>query len=100
MENIINVDTATLVFVGIAISLAITFIKSLIKKAGYDTNTSGSMFIVVAVSLLGAGVYTALVHFGFLEAFIKLITIAGAFYAYIIKNVKDTSKNDGEISEV
>jgi len=97
MENIITMDTATLVFVGIAISLVITFIKSLIKKAGYSTNTSASMFIVLAVSLVGAGVYTALVHFGFLEAFIKLITIAGAFYAYITKNVKDASADGSEI---
>lgn len=91
MENILNLDTATLVFAGIVISLVITLIKSLIKRLGYATNTAGSMLVVVGISLIGAGIYTALTHFGYMEAVIKLMVIAGAFYAYIIKNVKDAA---------
>lgn len=79
-------NATTLVFAGILISLLITIIKSKVK-----TGTTGSMLIVVGISLIGSAAYTALTHFGYWDAFLKIITIAGAFYAYIIKNVKDAA---------
>jgi len=79
-------DIATLIFIGVIVSLLITFLKKFVFK---NAGVTGSMLIVVLVSLMGAGIYTTLIHFGYWDAFLRIIAIAGAFYAYIIKNIKD-----------
>jgi hypothetical membrane protein len=81
----------TLLFVGVLVSLLITFIKTKLWKTA---NVTGSILIVAAISLIGAGIYTALIHYGYWDAFWKIIVTAGAFYAYVTKNVKDLSASD------
>lgn len=77
-----------LFFGGILVSLLVTFIKSKVKTGAF-----GSMLIVAGISMAGSLAYTALVHFGYWEAFLKIVITAGAFYAYITKNVKDVVDN-------
>jgi len=77
-----------LVFGGIAVSLLIEFVKNKLKLSAF-----GIMATVVVLSLLGGLAYQALLAFGYWEAFIGVVASAGAFYAFIIKNVKDLSSS-------
>lgn len=84
--------TSGVVFLGIIVSLIITVIKN-----KYKIGTSGSMALVVVMALVSSVGYVAISHFGYWEIFWKIITIAGAFYAYVIKNIKDAKPNNSEV---
>jgi hypothetical protein len=93
--------TAGLVFMGVLVSLLVTAIKTVFKKDGKDPiGTTGSLLIVATISLIGAATYVTLTHFGYWSAFWKIITIAGAFYAYILKNIIDAGKKEDAASEI
>lgn len=72
-----------LLFGGVVVSLIVEMIKT--KLGG---STSATMAVVVILSLLGGVIYTALTYFQLWEAFLGIIISAGAFYAFIIKNIK------------
>lgn len=72
-----------LVFGGVVVSLIIEAIKS-----HFGGSTTATMTAVVIFSLVGGIAYTLLTHFGLWESFIGVLISAGAFYAFIIKNVK------------
>jgi len=75
-----------LVFGGVLISLVI----QLLKKRLALTST-GVMVTVVVLSLLGGVAYRYLLSYGLWESFIAVITSAGAFYAFILKNISDVA---------
>lgn len=75
-----------LIFGGVLVSLVVQFIKN---KA--NLNAAGVMLVVAGLSLAGGLAYQALLHYGYWEAFVQVLVSAGAFYAFIIKNVKDAS---------
>ena len=75
-----------LIFGGILVSLIVEFVKNKAKL-----NTAGTMIFVAALSLGGGVLYKVLLAYGLWEAFIGVIASAGAFYAFIIKNVKDVA---------
>lgn len=77
----------TLIFSGIIVSLFIELLKKKFKLSGM-----GTMAVVTALSVGGSVAYYLLQKYGFLEAFLQIMTVAGAFYAFIIKNVKDSNK--------
>lgn len=77
-------QAAGLVFLGVIVSLIIT-----IFKAKFKMGTSASLLLVAVISLAGAGAYVGLTHFGYWQAVWNILLIAGAFYAYITKNIKD-----------
>lgn len=78
-----------LIFGGILVSLVVEFAKNKLKL-----NTFGTMVFVAALSLIGGVAYKVLLAYGLWEAFIGVVASAGAFYAFIIKNVKDISASE------
>lgn len=81
-----------LIFGGVLVSLVVQFVKS-----KFNLNAAGVMLFVAALSVVGGVAYQLLTHYGMWEAFVQVLLSAGAFYAFIIKNVKDASTpNDGE----
>lgn len=74
-----------LIFGGIVVSLIVQFLK---KR--FETNSAGNMVAVVTLAIVGAVGYKLLNHYGMWEAFLQLLTVAGAFYAFIIRNVQET----------
>lgn len=78
-----------LIFGGILVSLVVEFAKNKLKL-----NTFGTMAFVAALSLIGGVAYKVLLAYGLWEAFIGVVASAGAFYAFIIKNVKDISASE------
>lgn len=82
-----------LIFGGVVVSLVVQFVKSYFK-----TNTAATMLVVVGLSLVGGVGYMALLHFGLWQSFLQVLVAAGAFYAFILKNVTDATKPsvDGE----
>lgn len=72
-----------LVFSGMAVSLFIELLKTQFKLSGLETG-----FVVFILSLISAVVYYLLNMYGLLEAVIQILATAGAFYAFIVKNLK------------
>lgn len=73
-----------IIFGGVLVSLVVEFAK---KKL--NLNTAGVMAFVAVLALAGGVAYKALLAYGMWEAFVGVLVSAGAFYAFIIKNVKD-----------
>lgn len=72
-----------LIFGGIAVSLAVEYIK---RKFG--TSNTVTMTAVVLLSLGGAVAFYFLKMYGIWEAVLQILVSAGSFYAFIIRNVK------------
>lgn len=73
---------SALVFGGVAVSLLVQFIKN--KLALSTTSTMG----LVALLSLGGGVaFYFLQMFGLWEAVLQVLISAGAFYAFVVRNV-------------
>jgi len=75
-----------LIFGGVVVSIIIQLVKTKLKL-----NAGGVMLFVVIFSLIGGAVYKALLTYGLWESFLSIIVSAGAFYSFIIKNIKDLS---------
>lgn len=69
---------------GVIVSLIIEAVKG-----HFGGSTTATMIAVVVMSLVGGIAYTLLTHFGLWESFIGVLVSAGAFYAFIIKNIKE-----------
>lgn len=67
-------------FIGVVVSLIIQFIKN---KLG--TGTTATMFAVVMFSFIGAASYVLLSNTSFWPTILQVITVSGAFYAFIIQ---------------
>lgn len=74
----------TLFFSGVLVSL---FIELLKKK--FNLSGLGTMTVLAGLAVGSSTAYYFLQKYGFLEAFLQIMTVAGAFYAFIIKNKKD-----------
>jgi hypothetical protein len=75
----------TLLFLGVVVSAVVQFLKT---KFNLDTLTT--VFVVVGMSLLGALAMWGVEYFGWREAFLQILMTAGAFYAFIIRNIEKT----------
>lgn len=53
-------------------------------KGKYATSEYQTLGVVLAASIVLAAFYSALVTSGYWEAFVGILTIAGAIYTYII----------------
>lgn len=82
-----------IIFGGVLVSLIVELTK---KK--FNLNMAGTMVFVAVLSLVGGVAYKVLLAYGMWEAVIGVLAAAGAFYAFIIKNVKDIASSpiDGE----
>lgn len=78
-----------LVFGGVVVSLLVEFVK---RK--WNLSASGVMLFVAGLSLVGGIAYKVLLAYGMWEAFVGVLVAAGAFYAFVIKNVKDVAQAD------
>lgn len=76
-----------LIFGGVLVSLIVELAKKKLKL-----NAGGIMLFVAVLSLFGGIAYKVLLAYGLWEAFIGVLVASGAFYAFIIKNVKDLSE--------
>jgi len=77
-----------LIFGGVIVSLIVQFAKTKL-----NLNVAGVMVVVAILSLVGGFAYKAMLAYGLWEAFIGVLTASGAFYAFILKNVKDLSES-------
>jgi len=75
-----------LLFGGVLVSLIVE-----VTKKKLNLNAGGVMVLVAILSLVGGFAYKAMLAYGLWEAFISVLVASGAFYAFIIKNVKDIS---------
>lgn len=78
-------ETTALVFGGVVVSLIVQVIK---KKMG--TATLGTLSVVVGLSIIGGVAYEILLNYGLWQSALSVLTAAGAFYAFVIRNVTDT----------
>lgn len=67
---------------GVLSSLLVEWLKSVFNVSG-----KWVVLIVAVVSLVAALIYKTLLFFGYWEAFLGILMTAGAFYAFIIKNI-------------
>lgn len=79
-------DQIALIFGGVLVSLVVELVKGKFKL-----NAAGVMVFVAMLSVIGGIAYKTLLAYGMWEAFVGVLVSAGAFYAFIIKNVKDLS---------
>jgi len=73
----------TLLFLGVLVSAVVQLIK---KYAG--TNTLTTVIATVILALGAAIASQVLSYYGWTEAFMQILTTAGAFYAFIIRNIE------------
>ncbi len=66
--------------IGVLVSLLVQFLK---PRMG--TDTVGTMLIVLMISFIGAGSYVLLSNTPFWATFVQVVTVSGAFYAFIIR---------------
>lgn len=74
---------SALIFGGIAVSLLVEWVKT-----RFDLSTTSTMLTVVGLSLAGGAAYFFLNLYGLWESVLQILISAGAFYAFIIRNVK------------
>ena len=73
---------SALIFGGVAVSLLVQFIKTKL-----NLGSTSAMSIVALLSLGGGVAFYFLQMFGLWEAVLQILVSAGAFYAFIIRNV-------------
>ncbi len=73
-------------FGGVLVSLLVQAVKT-----KWKLNAFGIMVFVAVLSLIGGFAYKAMLAYGLWEAFIGVVVSAGAFYAFILKNIQDVS---------
>lgn len=73
----------SLLFLGVLVSAFVQVIK---KYLG--TNTLGTLLATLILSVVCAVGAYFLKYFGWMDAFMQIITSAGAFYAFIIRNIE------------
>lgn len=66
----------------IIVGALVSLITQVLKQ--YSSSTYLTMGIVLVLSLIGAGVYTALVSAGYWQSFANILVLAGAIYTFII----------------
>lgn len=70
-------------FVGAVVSLVVEWLKSKVNLGEYKT-----LAVLLAASLVGAGVYTYLVDIGYWPTVANVLVLAGAFYAFVLARFK------------
>ncbi|MFA5050996.1 MAG: hypothetical protein WC499_02680 [Patescibacteria group bacterium] len=77
-------DTITLMFVGVVVSLLVSYLKNKFVLQGNSV-----LLLVAVIALIGAFIYSTLLQFGYWDAVLNVIVYAGAFYAFIVKTIQD-----------
>lgn len=72
---------------GVAVSLATELLKRI-----FGTSRLATIGIAFLLAIIGAIIYNTIVAFGGWDTFVRVLTAAGAFYAFIIKSFEPVSK--------
>ncbi len=81
-------DSNIIIIIGAAVSVLTEIIK---RYAG--TNKPATLAVVLVISLVFAGVYYFVAQTNYYDTVLNILIIAGAFYAYIIKNLLPPATN-------
>lgn len=68
---------------GILIAAGVSVLTQILKQ--YVQSTWEKLAIVLALSLIGAAIYSTLVAYGYWQSFVGVLITAGAFYTFIIQ---------------
>ena len=71
-----------LIFAGVVVSLVVQYLKKAL-----DTTKTGTLTIMAIIAIVAAIIFSVLDMYGLTDSLLQMITTAGAFYAFIIKNV-------------
>ena len=71
-----------LILIGAIVSLLGQYLKN-----KFGTTSTGSLLLIVSISIIAALIMYFVDMFGYTEAFLQILTTAGAFYAFIINNI-------------
>lgn len=74
---------SALIFGGIAVSLLVEYVKS-----KYNLTTERVLGFIVLLAATGGGAFYLMQMFGLWQGFLQILIAAGAFYAFIIRNLK------------
>lgn len=77
--------------ISLVVGAAVSLVVQLVKKATNTTNTYAVLGTVLFLSLVGAGLEVTLQHYGLMSTVLQVLTTAGAFYAFIIRNVSTST---------
>lgn len=72
----------SLVFAGVVVSLLVQYLKRALS-----TTKQGTLAIMAVIAIAGAVGFSILEMYGMVDSLIQIVATAGAFYAFIIKNV-------------
>lgn len=78
-------DPATL-FLGVVVSTLVQMWKRVFGKSGLAVT-----IIAVVMSLLGAVAYALAAEADYIDSIVSVLTTAGAFYAFIIKQIENNT---------
>lgn len=71
-------------FIGVIVSLLVQWLKT-----KYETSSWKTMAILIAVAVVASAGYTYVSYLGMWEVVAKVLTTAGAFYAFIIQRFEE-----------
>lgn len=74
-----------LLFAGVVVSVTVQVLKII-----FGTSRLATMVILVVLSIVAGISYVILTRYGLFEVFWNVLVYAGAFYAFVIKNVAST----------
>lgn len=74
--------------IGVTISLLVQIFKKAYRKTHGSIPTEMILMFTVILAVLGAGVYSFLNAYNYLDTVMQVIATAGAFYAFIIRNIE------------
>jgi hypothetical protein len=78
-------------FIGIFVSLLVQWIK-----VSGKTGTTLTYLIVLGLSFIAAALYVFIKDTPIWPLFVEVVTISGAFYAFVITRVEDALKTGSE----
>lgn len=76
-----------LIFGGALLSLVIEFVKTKL-----NLNSTSIMLLVMVLALVGGVGYKLLLAYNLWESFLGVLIASGAFYTFIIQNIKKSNE--------
>ena len=83
-----TLDPNIIVILGVVVSI----IAEIIKRY-FSTNKLATLVVVLAMSIIAAVVYYFISQSAIFPTIIQILIIAGAFYAYLIRNILPPAEN-------
>lgn len=74
--------------VGVVVSAVVQFVKKF-----FGTSPLVTVVTTVVLAVVGSVAVWTLNYYGYMEAFLQILTTAGAFYAFIVRNLEKGLEN-------